>query len=70
VLAGGSKAESDEALLRMTQGVMKAGAMGVTFGRNVFQHRTPFLMTKALKKIVIDKASVEEAMEVLKPAPP
>jgi DhnA family fructose-bisphosphate aldolase class Ia len=54
----------------MTQGVMKAGAMGVTFGRNVFQHRTPFLMTKALKKIVIDKASVEEAMEVLKPAPP
>ena len=43
--------------------------MGVTYGRNVFQHRSPFLITKALKKIVIDKASVEEAMEVLKPAP-
>jgi fructose-bisphosphate aldolase/2-amino-3,7-dideoxy-D-threo-hept-6-ulosonate synthase len=70
VLAGGSKAETDEALLRVTQEVMKAGAIGVTYGRNVFQHRSPFLITKALKKIVIDKASVEEAMEVLKPAPP
>jgi len=69
VLAGGSKAESDEALLRTTQEVMKAGAMGVTYGRNVFQHRSPLLITRALKKVVIDKASVEEAMEVLKPAP-
>jgi len=69
VLAGGSKAQSDEALLRTTQEVMKAGAMGVTYGRNVFQHRSPLLITRALKKVVIDKASVEEAMEVLKPAP-
>ena len=66
---GGSKTESDEALLRMTQDVMKAGAMGVTYGRNVFQHKTPMLITKALKRIVIDKASVEEAMEVLQDCP-
>ena len=70
VLAGGSKVESDEALLRMTQEVMQAGAMGVTYGRNVFQHKNPMLITKALKMIVIDKASVEEAMEVFKPAAP
>lgn len=70
VLAGGSKAESDEALLRMTQDVMKAGAMGVTYGRNVFQHKNPMLITRALKMVVIDKASVEEAMEVFKPVPP
>jgi fructose-bisphosphate aldolase/2-amino-3,7-dideoxy-D-threo-hept-6-ulosonate synthase len=70
VLAGGSKAESDEALLRMTQDVMKAGAMGVTYGRNVFQHKSPMLITRALKRIVIDKASVEEAMEVFKTAAP
>src|SRR5271170_308176 len=68
VLAGGSKTESDEALLRMAQDVMSAGAMGVTFGRNVFQHKSPMLITKALKRVVIDKASVEEAMEVFKPA--
>ena len=70
VLAGGSKAESDEALLRMTFDVMKAGAMGVTYGRNVFQHKSPMLITKALKRVVIDKSSVEEAMEVFKTAPP
>ncbi len=70
VLAGGSKAESDEALLKMTQDVMKAGAMGVTYGRNVFQHKDPLLITKALKRVVIDRASVEEAMEVFKTAPP
>jgi len=50
--------------------VMQAGAMGVTYGRNVFQHKNPLLITKALKMVVIDKASVEEAMEVFKPAAP
>jgi fructose-bisphosphate aldolase / 2-amino-3,7-dideoxy-D-threo-hept-6-ulosonate synthase len=70
VLAGGGKVDSDEALLRMAQDVMKAGAMGVTFGRNVFGHKNPMLITKALKRVVIDKASVEEAMEVFKPASP
>ncbi|MGA2200031.1 MAG: fructose-bisphosphate aldolase, partial [Nitrososphaerales archaeon] len=69
VLAGGSKAESDEALLRMTKDVMEAGAMGVTYGRNVFQHRSPLLITKALKRVVIDRASVDEAMEVFKTGP-
>lgn len=69
VLAGGSKADSDEALLKMADDVMKAGAIGVTYGRNVFQHQNPMLITRALKRVVIDKASVEEAMEVFKPAP-
>jgi fructose-bisphosphate aldolase / 2-amino-3,7-dideoxy-D-threo-hept-6-ulosonate synthase len=69
VLAGGAKADSDEALLRMAEDVMKAGAMGVTFGRNVWQHSNPTLIVRALKRVVIDKASVEEAMEVFKTAP-
>ena len=69
VLAGGSKADSDEALLRMTDDVMRAGAIGVTYGRNVFQHKSPMLITKALRKVVIERSSVEEAMEVLKTGP-
>ena len=48
---------------------MKAGAMGVTFGRNA-SSTGPRPITKALKKIVIDKTSVEEAMEDAEPAPP
>jgi fructose-bisphosphate aldolase / 2-amino-3,7-dideoxy-D-threo-hept-6-ulosonate synthase len=68
VLAGGSKIDSDLDLLRMTSGVMKAGAMGVTYGRNVFQHKSPGLIVRALRRVVIDKATPEEAMEVLKTA--
>ena len=70
VLAGGAKVDTDEAILKMADDVMEAGAMGVTFGRNVFQHSDPTLIVRALKRVVIDKSSVEEAMEVLSAAPP
>jgi fructose-bisphosphate aldolase/2-amino-3,7-dideoxy-D-threo-hept-6-ulosonate synthase len=68
VLAGGAKTDDDAEVLRLAETAMKAGAMGVTFGRNVFQHRTPTLMVRALKKIIIDRESVEVALEVLKGA--
>jgi fructose-bisphosphate aldolase/2-amino-3,7-dideoxy-D-threo-hept-6-ulosonate synthase len=68
VLAGGAKTDDDAEVLRLAETAMKAGAMGVTFGRNVFQHPNPTLMVRALKKIIIDKESVEVAMEVLKGA--
>ena len=67
VLAGGPKADSDLELLKMTSDVMKAGAIGVAYGRNVFQHSNPGQIVGALKKVVIDKGTVEEAMEVFKP---
>jgi fructose-bisphosphate aldolase/2-amino-3,7-dideoxy-D-threo-hept-6-ulosonate synthase len=68
VLAGGAKVDTDEAILNLAHDVMDAGAMGVTFGRNVFQHRDPTLIVKALRRIVIDRSSVEEAMEVMSAA--
>ncbi len=70
VLAGGAKVDSDLELLKLTSGVMNAGAMGVAYGRNVFQHKNPGQIVRALKKVVIDKATVEEAMEVFKPDAP
>lgn len=66
VLAGGSKVDSDLELLQMARDVMDAGAIGVTYGRNVFQHESPGLIVRALRRVVIDKATPEEAMEVLK----
>lgn len=69
VLAGGSKVNSDTELLSMAQAAMDAGAMGVTFGRNVFQHRDPELIVRALRKVVLENASSEEAVEVLKTDP-
>jgi len=65
VLAGGSKVDSDRELLSMAEAVMRAGAMGVTFGRNVFQHRDPERIVRALRKVVIGSGSVEEGLEVL-----
>jgi fructose-bisphosphate aldolase/2-amino-3,7-dideoxy-D-threo-hept-6-ulosonate synthase len=68
VLAGGSKVDSDVEVLKLASDVMSAGAIGVTFGRNVFQHRNPRSMVRALRSIVIDRSSVDDAMEVMSAA--
>jgi fructose-bisphosphate aldolase/2-amino-3,7-dideoxy-D-threo-hept-6-ulosonate synthase len=65
VLAGGAKVDTDAEILKLADAVMEAGAMGVTFGRNVFQHRDPTLIVRAIRQIVIERSSVEEAMEVM-----
>ncbi|MFH7836545.1 MAG: fructose-bisphosphate aldolase, partial [Candidatus Aenigmatarchaeota archaeon] len=65
VIAGGPKVENDKQVLEMAKGAMDAGAIGVTFGRNVFQHENPKAIVKALASIVFRKNNVEEALEVL-----
>jgi predicted phospho-2-dehydro-3-deoxyheptonate aldolase len=66
VIAGGPKMANDRDVLQMAFEAMKAGAIGVSIGRNIFQHRNPINMTKALAKIVHENASVERAMRELK----
>jgi fructose-bisphosphate aldolase/2-amino-3,7-dideoxy-D-threo-hept-6-ulosonate synthase len=66
VIAGGPKMATDEEVLRMAFEAIEAGAIGVSIGRNVFQHRDPTAMVRALAKIVHEGASVEEAMRELK----
>jgi len=44
---------------------MKAGAAGLSIGRNVFQHKNPTLMVKALVAIVHEGAAVEQALKIL-----
>lgn len=65
VIAGGPKVESDREVLVMAEGALKAGAAGVTFGRNVFQHQNPEGIVRALAKLVLEGRSVDEALEVL-----
>ncbi len=65
VVAGGPKSDTDKAILELARDVVHAGAIGVTFGRNIFQHRNPELITKAISMIVLKGASVEEAMKVI-----
>jgi len=44
---------------------MKAGAAGLSIGRNVFQYENPTLIVKALSAIVHADASVEQALKIL-----
>ena len=65
VIAGGSKL-SDEDTLKMIEGAIKAGAAGLSMGRNSFQHETPSKLVRAACAIVHDGKSAAEALEILK----
>ena len=66
LIAGGPKMESERDVLEITFGAMRAGARGISIGRNIFQHKNPEKMVRALAKIVHQGKSVEEAREELK----
>ena len=66
VIAGGPKMKSEKEVLEMVEGAMKAGAAGLSIGRNIFQAKDPTRMVKAMSLIVHEGKSVEEALEVLK----
>jgi len=65
VIAGGPQMSSDRELLQMVHDSIQAGGSGVSIGRNVFQHKNVTGITKAISKIVLHDASVEEAMKLL-----
>ena len=65
VIAGGPKANTDEEIIEMCDGAMEAGAKGVTFGRNIFQHQNPPAIVHALYKVVIEGKSTKEALSDL-----
>lgn len=65
IIAGGPKMDSDEDIFKMVDGALKAGAAGVSIGRNAFQHKNPAKMVQALSKMVHDNATVEEAITAL-----
>jgi len=66
VIAGGPKMDSDEDIFKMVEGALKAGAAGVSIGRNAFQHEKPEKIVAALCKMVHHGASIEEASQILK----
>jgi len=46
VIAGGPKMSNDEDFLNMVNETMRAGAIGVSIGRNIFQHKEIKMITK------------------------
>jgi predicted phospho-2-dehydro-3-deoxyheptonate aldolase len=65
VMAGGPKTKTPLEFLKVAKGVIKAGAIGVMVGRNVWQYKDPAAMIRAIKKVVHENASPEEAEKEL-----
>ncbi len=62
VIAGGEKMDTDRDILEMVRGAMLAGGAGVSIGRNVFQHKDPEKILKAISKIVHKDSSPDEIL--------
>lgn len=65
VIAGGEKMDSDRDILEMVKGAIDAGGAGVSIGRNVFQHKHPVRMIRAMSGIVNQGAGVDDALDIL-----
>jgi DhnA family fructose-bisphosphate aldolase class Ia len=65
VIAGGPKMSNDREILEMVEGAMKAGAKGVSIGRNAFQHDDPEKIVRAIAAIVHEGVSAEEALKLV-----
>lgn len=64
LIAGGSKLNEKE-MFDTIEGAMKAGAKGLSIGRNVFQHKNPAQFVKAACAIVHEGVTAKEALKIL-----
>ncbi len=66
VIAGGPKLDTELDAMKLAFDAIQKGATGVDMGRNIWQSEFPVAMIKAIRSVVHDGASPEEAMEVFK----
>ena len=64
VIAGGKKLETEMDAFNMTYEAMKAGAVGVDMGRNIWQHDHPVAMIRAVRAIVHEDYTPKEAYDL------
>jgi len=65
VLPRGGGRVPDEEVLRRTEALMRQGAAGIVYGRNVIQHDDPAGMTRALMAVVHDGLGAQAALELV-----
>ena len=65
VLVRGGGKVSDREILERTEAILKQGAKGIVYGRNIIQHRDPQGMTQALMGLVHKGLSVEKALAMI-----
>ena len=68
VIAGGKKLPERDAL-QMAKNAIEKGAVGVDMGRNIFQSDKPIGMIKAVRAIVHDNSSVDDAFKIYQEGP-
>ena len=61
VLVRGGGKVPDRELLTRTAAMLKAGAAGLVYGRNIIQHQNPVGMTRAIMAMLHDGAGVDQA---------
>jgi fructose-bisphosphate aldolase, class I len=65
VLVRGGGRAADEEIIARTHELMRQGASGIVYGRNVIQHEQPLKMVRALMALVHEEYSPEKALQLL-----
>ena len=63
LIAGGPKTNTTREFLQMVCDAMKAGASGLSVGRNIFQHPDPRRLVGVLSSIIHEGLGIEEAIK-------
>ncbi len=66
VIAGGPKCKTELEVFNFVHDGLQKGAIGVNLGRNVWQHKYPVAMMKALHSVIHKKATPKEANEIFR----
>ena len=64
VIAGGPKTDSELEVLEFVYDGMQRGAIGVNLGRNIWQNERPVPMARALKAIIHENTTPQDAFEL------
>jgi len=64
VIAGGPKANAEYEVLQFVYDGIRKGAIGVNLGRNIWQDEHPVAMIRALRAIIHENATPEQAQEL------
>jgi DhnA family fructose-bisphosphate aldolase class Ia len=64
VLVRGGGKEDLRVVFEKSAALMRQGAMGMVYGRNIYQHANPKAVVSALMAIIHDGANGEEAWDV------
>ncbi|MBR4741819.1 MAG: 2-amino-3,7-dideoxy-D-threo-hept-6-ulosonate synthase [Desulfovibrio sp.] len=65
VIAGGQRMDSTRDVLQMVYDSLVAGGAGISIGRNVFEHPKRMQLVQALRAIVHENATVDQAMAIV-----